>query len=71
MERYGQPNPPEFSIDSISSDIPIAMFVGRNDFVVNYEDNRKLRDQLKGLVSYEENDFSHMDFLMDNEMNYF
>ena len=51
--------------------MPIAMFVASEDIIVNVEDNRKLKNQLKSLVKYKEIGFDHLSFVLAKDMSYF
>ena len=43
LEEYGQETPPEINISDIT-DVPVAMFVGRQDDLANLKDNRWLKE---------------------------
>ena len=43
QERYNRDSPPDIDIRNIK-DVPIALFVGKQDFIANIYDNRWLHD---------------------------
>lgn len=52
-------------------EVPIAIYAGTKDAIVNIKDNRKVKDQLKTVVNYEELDFDHLSFLLAKNMSFF
>ena len=68
---YGHEEPPFIDLNEIY-DVPIAMFVGRQDVLANVIDNRWLHEKLKDvIVHYEEIDASHASFLVGKDMSFF
>uniref|UniRef100_A0A7S3CLY6 Uncharacterized protein n=1 Tax=Strombidium rassoulzadegani TaxID=1082188 RepID=A0A7S3CLY6_9SPIT len=69
---YGSRNPPIIDIKKIK-DVPIAMFVGKQDELANPTDARWARDQLKSeMAHYEEIDqFDHSSFNIGKDLSYF
>ena len=53
------------------TDIPIAMFVNKQDTLANVNDNRWLRDQLQSVVHYQESEGSHASFVIGADMSFF
>ena len=52
--------------------MPIAMYVGIQDYFVDVSDNRKIKAQLgENLISYQELEFDHNSFILANDMSYF
>lgn len=71
MEHYRTQIPPEIDLKEIT-DVPIAMFVGKQDTLANINDNRWLRDELDHtLIHYQEFDASHASFVVGSDMSYF
>ena len=70
LEEYGQDTPPEINISDIT-DVPVAMFVGRQDDLANLKDNRWLKEQLPSLIYYQEMDGSHASFVTGSDMDFF
>lgn len=70
IEQYGQSKPPLVDIREIT-EVPVAMFVGRQDSLANVVDNRWVKDQLGTLVYYEEIDASHGSFVIGRDMSFF
>ena len=70
MEKYGQETPPEIDISKIET-VPICMFVGVQDQIVDVESNRWVKDQLKSLIFYKELEHDHFSFQLAKDMSYF
>ena len=70
MAKYGSEEPPLIDLESIDT-VPIAIYAGVKDKIVNIEDNRLVRDQLRTVVNYQELDFDHLSFLLAKNMTYF
>ena len=70
MEHYRQRYPPQIDIKEIT-DVPIAMFVNKQDTLANVNDNRWLRDQLQSVVHYQESEGSHASFVIGADMSFF
>ena len=70
MEAYGQEKPPLIDLADIK-EVPIAMYVGKKDSVINIKDNRLLKEQLNTVVSYNEYDLDHLSFLLAKNMSFF
>ena len=70
FEKYGQTRPPEIDISTIS-EVPIAMYVGKEDQIVDVDSNRWVRDQIKSVVHYEELNHDHFSFQLAEDMSYF
>lgn len=52
--------------------MPIAMYVGIQDYFVDVSDNRKIKAQLgENLISYQELEFDHNSFILADDMSYF
>lgn len=69
MSMYGQAAVPQLSLAGI--DLPIAMFVGMEDPLANYQDCEWVRDQLDNVVHYQEIDnFDHSSFTDGQDMSY-
>lgn len=67
MKRYGQPEPPSFDLTAIDQ-VPVAMFVGKQDDLADVLDTRWERDQIKSVVYYKEFDnYDHSSFTMGND----
>lgn len=62
--------PPAIDLKEIT-EVPIAMFVGKQDTLANINDNRWLRDELQTVVHYQEFDASHASFVVGSDMSYF
>lgn len=53
-------------------DVPVALFVGKQDDLGNINDARWLKDQIEDtLVFYEEFDASHASFTIGADMSFF
>lgn len=71
MEKYGQPEPPLYDLDSIKG-MNIAMFVGTADKLANVEDNHWLRDRLgDNVIHYGEYELGHLSFMLAQDMTWF
>lgn len=69
-EHYRDKVPPLIDISEIT-EVPIAMFVNKQDTLANIYDNRWLKDQLQSLVHYQESDGGHASFVIGADMSYF
>ena len=63
LEMYGQSSPPEIDISKIDH-VPISMFVGKEDQIIDLESNRWVKEQLKDHLHYYEelDEFDHFSF---------
>ena len=69
---YGQSSPPEIDISNIEH-VPISMFVGKEDQIIDLESNRWVKEQLKDHLHYYEelDEFDHFSFQLASDMSYF
>ena len=53
--------------------VPIAIYPGTKDSIVNIEGSRELREIINkdSLIEYKELDFDHMTFVLGKKMDYF
>lgn len=71
MQIYGQITPPVIPIEKIT-DVPVALFVGKEDELADFEDSEWAQKQLvKSIVSYKEYILGHISFLIAKDMSYF
>ena len=71
---YGSSTPPEIDIKKVKdAHVPIALYVGMNDLLVNPIDSRWIRDQLGNdtVVDYLEMPGGHLQFLIGKDATYF
>lgn len=53
-------------------DVPIGMFVGKKDHIVDTKDNRWVNEQIgEAVVRYQELELDHLSFLLAEDMSYF
>ena len=74
MEIYGQATPPEIDIKKVKdAHVPIALYVGMNDLIVNPVDSHWVRDQLGNdtIVDYKEMPGGHLQFFIGADASYF
>ena len=71
MGRYGTFEPPEIDISLI--DVPIAMFIGKQDTLATPQDNLENKKKIqKNLIHYEVYDrLDHLAFILGRDMKYF
>lgn len=69
QEKYGQDSPPSVDLQSLSK-VPIAMFSGKFDRVVNVDDNIEFASQIPTVVKSETLNFDHLSFLIGKDMSY-
>ena len=70
QKMYGQSTPPLLDLTSIQ--LPIAMFVGKNDVLADPTDTQWVHSQVPSVVHYQEMDnFDHGSFMNSNDMSYF
>ncbi len=67
MEIYNQEQPLELDVENLSK-IPIFMFSAKYDKIVNYEENIKWSQKIKGVKSHEILDGDHLSFLCGKDM---
>jgi len=59
-------------VDKIPSQVPIAMFVGKNDLIATPLDSELLREQIGGnVVGYKIVNGGHLSFMVGKDMSYF
>jgi len=72
-QKYGQDTPPIVFLNKIT-DVPIAMFVGKEDDLGDVTDTRWARDAIKSggdaMVYYEEMSAGHASFLIGKDMTW-
>ena len=49
-QKYGQSTPPEFDLTKIT--LPVGLFIGRNDFIADVQDNEDVRDILPNVAEF-------------------
>jgi len=67
LVRYGQTEPPKYDIHATyPKDVPIAVWYGSNDLLVNEKDAEKLIDELPVPPVFKKNipEYAHMDFIL-------
>ena len=69
QEKYGQDTPPNVDLQGLSK-VPIAMFSGKFDRVVNVDDNLEFASQIPTVVKSEALNFDHLSFLIGKDMSY-
>lgn len=68
--HYGQDTPPILDISTIT-DVPVAMFVGMEDSLSNFKDDRWARDTIPSVVHYQElENYDHGSFTTGLSMSY-
>ena len=69
MKKYGQASPPVIDLSKI--EVPIAMFVGKQDDLANPLDTRWARSQIPSTYHHEEiGNFDHGSFTIGKDMSY-
>ena len=68
--KYGQPTPPKIEVETIT-DVPIAMFSGKYDRVVDVEDNREYAGIIPAVIEHNELAADHVTFLIGKDMSWF
>lgn len=69
--HYGQTTAKEINLKK-KKDIPIAIFAGLSDLLVEPNDTQWIKDQLyEDLVYYKEFNLGHMSYLTAKDMSYF
>lgn len=69
MEKYGQETPPSVDLQNLSK-VPIAMFSGKYDRIVNVDENNEFASQIPTVVKNEQLNFDHLSFLIGKDMTY-
>lgn len=69
MEAYGEEAPPELDVSKIT-DIPVAMFSGKYDKIVNIEENREQAKKIPGVMVLDELEADHLSVLVGKDMSY-
>ena len=73
QQKYGRDTPPIVHLNTIT-DVPIAMFVGKEDDLGDSADTRWARDTIKSggdaIVHYEEMEGGHASFLIGKDMSW-
>ena len=69
-QKYGQTSPPEFNLTNIQ--IPVGLFIGRNDHIADVKDNENVREILPNVARFRifENE-DHLSFSFQRDMIYF
>jgi len=71
MEKYGQPYPPDFALTDIN--VPMYLFFGEHDSLVDAKDSQILLDTLKTVpnVHYKYYPSSHITWLLSNDISFY
>ena len=71
IKHYGTATPPQLDISKINQ-VPIAMFVGKNDSLATIKDCQWVKSQISSVVHYQEIDgFDHSSYMAAKDMSYF
>ena len=70
LKLYNSSVPPKIDTHNMKlSKIPIALYVGKDDMMVNIEDQHKIRNESKDvLVDYAETAGGHLQFFVGNDV---
>lgn len=73
LKKYGQIDPPTLSFSGVTKEeLPMALYVGKDDLVAQVEDSHWLRDQVKdALVDYQELKGGHVQFFVNKDASFF
>ena len=65
---YGSENPP--IIDIFSNPVPMVIFAGINDKIVNIDDVRTVTSKMENIKNYTEIEGDHLSFFIGKDMSY-
>ena len=70
MELYGSEEPPVIDIFKSHKELPMLIFAGKHDKVVNIEDIREALPKIQNPLEYFECDGDHLSLLLGKDMSY-
>lgn len=70
IQHYGTPNPPSYNLSNV--DVPVSLFVGTEDKLGDFNDNRRLKEELVNVPYkfYKEYPKGHVTFVWGKDMSY-
>jgi len=71
LQHYGQPYPPDFNLTNIN--VPMHLFFGEHDSLVDAKDAQILLDTISGLpnITYKEYPADHITYLMSKDVSFY